>query len=79
MRELRPGEKLWECLKCEHQQIGSSKEKQSEARCERCRCPFLLGKQTQSTRVHGAGMGKGADLGLALLMEMGAGASDKNK
>jgi len=24
-------------------------------------------------------MGKGADLGLALLMEMGAGASDKNK
>jgi Zn finger protein HypA/HybF involved in hydrogenase expression len=67
---LRPGEKAWVCLKCDHETTAPAQEHVLIARCERCQSPFLQARTVKSTKVRGAGLGAGLDLGLSILMEM---------
>lgn len=76
MRLLMAGEKLVQCLACEHQQIVDVKEFMHIIQCERCANIFMNAVKARPTNVHGVGRNKTADLGLALLMEMGQDAPD---
>jgi len=73
---LMAGEKLMQCSVCEHLTIVPKKNPADRIRCKRCGNAILKTVKAQPTNIHGVGRNKVADLGLALLMEMGAGAPD---
>ena len=78
MMMLRAGEKLLVCEVCESQRIipiTTNILKQGTI-CKRCEHTSMRVKKASPTNIRGAGRNKVADMGLALLMEMGAGASD---
>jgi len=73
---MGPGEKLMRCLACEHEQVAMMKVSVFKVRCENCRRKFMEVVAIQPSQVHGAGRNAVADMGLALLMEAGAGVPD---
>ena len=74
MTMLKAGEKLVVCQVCEDQKIFKIKETVTLGQCERCHNAKMRVVKVRPTNVSGVGRRKIADLGLALLMEMGAGA-----
>lgn len=75
---MKPGEKVFKCLACGHEQVEKIQEKVWHMRCDLCQLYFMSANRVRPTHVRGAGIGEQADLGLALLMEMGAGAPEEN-
>lgn len=63
-----------QCLVCDHEQVLRLEESIFKSKCERCCSKFMQVAEVQPTKVRGAGRNAVADLGLALLMEAGAGA-----
>lgn len=76
---VKSGEKAFKCLACGHEQVEKIQEKVWHIRCDLCQLYFMTAKRVRPTQVRGTGLGGDADLGLALLMEMGAGAPDEEK
>ena len=78
MTMLKAGEKLIVCEVCEHQRIVPIKGDILEISltCERCEHRSMKVVKVSPTNVSGVGRNKIADLGLAILMEAGAGAPD---
>ncbi len=77
MKMLMAGEKLMQCLACEHRQVVNAKGFMHIIQCKRCANTFLNAVKVRPTNIHGVGRNKMADLGLALLMEMGADVPDQ--
>ena len=73
---MRAGEKLIMCGVCENGQVVKMKDEVDLSSCSRCHKATLKAVRVVHTDINGAGRNKTADLGLALLMEMGAGAPD---
>ena len=78
MTLLKAGEKLLLCKACGHQQIVLKKMGVILKSCSRCGNVRMKAVKARPTNIHGCGGNVKADLGLALLMEMGAGAFDEN-
>jgi len=76
MTMLKAGEKLVQCTVCEHQQVVPMKRAVKLSSCERCEHKALKVVKVSPTNIHGVGRNRTADLGLSILMEMGAGAPD---
>jgi len=72
---LRAGEKWLMCGVCKNGQVVLMKQEAKLVKCRRCGNATLKAVQVKPTDVNGAGRNATADLGLALLMEAGAGGS----
>ena len=70
---VKSGEKMFKCLACGHKQVEKIQEKVWHIRCDLCQLYFMSATRARPTNVRGVGINEQADLGLALLMEMGAG------
>ncbi len=70
---LTAGQTAYQCLLpgCEHISISEATENVRMVLCAQCMSPFVKAVKTRRTVVRGAGHNKMADLGLAILMEMG--------
>ncbi len=73
---MKPGEKLMQCLVCDHEQTADIGERVQSVKCELCRRGFMRVLEVQPSTVRGVGWNPIADLGLALLMEAGEGDTD---